>query len=189
MERGKFAKSGVTLCFIAFHTNFILYPLPLFLVSHYLSTFINHLRVSFPSLSDPTENPTTNNPTTTTSSNLPLPTSNGGPYTGDLTYYDPGLGSCGIESTASENICAVSHVVFDAALISGNPNENPLCGLRLRIRRGDRSVDVKVVDRCPGCNVDDLDVSPAVFKELGHLDEGRVLVDWSWLDETPISMG
>ncbi|KAL5343023.1 RlpA-like double-psi beta-barrel-protein domain-containing protein-containing protein [Aspergillus crustosus] len=122
-------------------------------------------------------------------SNLPLPTSNGGPYTGDLTYYDPGLGSCGIDSTASEKICAVSHVVFDAALISGNPNENPLCGLKLRIRRGERSVDVKVVDRCPGCNVDDLDVSPTVFEELGDLAEGRVLVDWSWLDETPVAMG
>jgi expansin (peptidoglycan-binding protein) len=131
----------------------------------------------------------TNNSTNTTSSNDPLPTSNGGPYTGDLTYYDPGLGSCGITSTSSENICAVSHVVFDAALTSGNPNENPLCGLRLRIRRGDRSVDVKVVDRCPGCNVDDLDVSSSVFEELGDLAEGRVTVEWAWLDKTPVAMG
>ncbi|KAL4909510.1 RlpA-like double-psi beta-barrel-protein domain-containing protein-containing protein [Aspergillus multicolor] len=122
-------------------------------------------------------------------SNDPLPTSNGGPYTGELTYYDPGLGSCGITSTASEKICAVSHVVFDATLTSGNPNENPLCGLKLRIRRGDSSVDVKVVDRCPGCNVDDLDVSSSVFEELGDLVEGRVTVQWAWLDETPVAMG
>ncbi|KAL4991240.1 RlpA-like double-psi beta-barrel-protein domain-containing protein-containing protein [Aspergillus falconensis] len=122
-------------------------------------------------------------------SNDPLPTSNGGPYTGDLTYYDPGLGSCGITSTSSEKICAVSHVVFDAALTSGNPNENPLCGLKLRIRRGERSVDVKVVDRCPGCNVDDLDVSSSVFEELGDLAEGRVTVEWAWLDKTPVAMG
>ncbi|KAI9374138.1 RlpA-like double-psi beta-barrel-protein domain-containing protein-containing protein [Aspergillus egyptiacus] len=122
-------------------------------------------------------------------SNLPLPTSNGGPYTGDLTYYDPGLGSCGITSTAEEKVCAVSHVVFDAALTSSNPNENQLCGLRLRIRRGEKSVDVKVVDRCPGCAVNDLDVSPAVFEELGDLAEGRVLVDWAWLDKTPVAMG
>ncbi|KAL2810095.1 RlpA-like double-psi beta-barrel-protein domain-containing protein-containing protein [Aspergillus granulosus] len=122
------------------------------------------------------------------SENLPLPTSNGGPYTGDLTYYDPGLGSCGIMSTASEKICAVSHVVFDAALNSTNPNTNPLCGLKLRIRRGEMTVDVAVVDRCPGCNTNDLDVSPAVFEELGDLAEGRVLVDWSWLDATPASI-
>ncbi|KAL4980281.1 RlpA-like double-psi beta-barrel-protein domain-containing protein-containing protein [Aspergillus desertorum] len=122
-------------------------------------------------------------------SNDSLPTSNGGPYTGDLTYYDPGLGSCGITSTSSEKICAVSHIVFDAALTSGNPNENPLCGLMLRIRRGDRSVDVKVVDRCPGCSVDDLDVSSSVFEELGDLTEGRVTVEWAWLDKTPVAMG
>jgi hypothetical protein len=85
------------------------------------------------------------------SSNLPLPTSNGGPYTGDLTYYDPGLGSCGITSTASEKICAVSHVLFDATMISANPNTNPICGKKLRIRRGDRTVDVAVVDRCKLC--------------------------------------
>ncbi|KAL4778598.1 RlpA-like double-psi beta-barrel-protein domain-containing protein-containing protein [Aspergillus varians] len=130
----------------------------------------------------------TNNPTSTNSSNLPLPTSNGGPYTGDLTYYDPGVGSCGISSTSSEKICALSHVVFDAALTSGNPNENPLCGLRLRIRRSNRSIDVKVVDRCPGCSVNDLDVSPAVFEDLADLAEGRVTVDWSWLDKTPVAM-
>ncbi|KAL4807868.1 RlpA-like double-psi beta-barrel-protein domain-containing protein-containing protein [Aspergillus unguis] len=121
--------------------------------------------------------------------NLPLPTSNGGPYTGDLTYYDPGLGSCGITSTSSDKICAVSHVLFDAALTSGNPNENPLCGLTLRIRRGDSSVDVTVVDRCPGCDVDDLDVSSAVFEDLGDLAEGRVTVEWAWLDKTPVEMG
>lgn len=130
----------------------------------------------------------TDNSTSTNSSNLPLPTSNGGPYTGDLTYYDPGLGSCGVSSKSSEKICAVSHVVFDAASTSENPNENPLCGLKLRIRRGDKSVDVKVVDRCPGCSVDDLDVSSAVFEELGDLAEGRVTVNWAWLDKTPVVM-
>ncbi|KKK26507.1 hypothetical protein ARAM_001003 [Aspergillus rambellii] len=122
------------------------------------------------------------------SSNLPLPTSNGGPYQGDLTYYDPGLGSCGITSTDSDMICAVSHVLFDAASTSSNPNNNPLCGLKLRIKRGDKSVDVKIVDRCPGCKVDDLDVSPAVFQELAELAEGRVVVDWSWLEKSSVSM-
>ncbi|KAL4947377.1 RlpA-like double-psi beta-barrel-protein domain-containing protein-containing protein [Aspergillus filifer] len=121
-------------------------------------------------------------------SDLPLPTSNGGPYTGDLTYYDPGLGSCGITSSSSEKICAVSHTLFDAALTSGNPNENPLCGLKLRIRRGESSVDVTVVDRCPGCKVDDLDVSSSVFEELGNLAEGRVTVQWAWLEETPVNI-
>lgn len=80
--------------------------------------------------------------------NLPLPTSHGGPYAGDLTYYDPALGSCGITNTNSDMICAVSHVLFDAASRGSNPNENPLCGLKIRVKRNGKSVDVKIVDRC-----------------------------------------
>lgn len=51
-------------------------------------------------------------------------------------------------------IVAVSHLVFDAASTGSDPNQNPLCGLKLRAERydeqvgGRRSVDLKVVDRC-----------------------------------------
>ncbi|KAF9894762.1 hypothetical protein FE257_006652 [Aspergillus nanangensis] len=121
-------------------------------------------------------------------SNLPLPTSHGGPYEGDLTYYDPALGSCGITSSGSEAICAVSHVLFDAASIGSNPNENPLCGLKLRLRRGKKSVDVKIVDRCVGCKVNDIDVSRSVFSDLADMALGRVLVEWAWLEDSPVAM-
>ncbi|KAI9928418.1 hypothetical protein ASPWEDRAFT_181996 [Aspergillus wentii DTO 134E9] len=120
-------------------------------------------------------------------SNLPLPTSHGGPYTGDLTYYDPALGSCGISSSSSDHICAVSHKLFDAASKGSNPNENPLCGLKLRLRRNGESVDVKVVDRCVGCKETDLDVSRAVFNQVADLDLGRVVVEWAWLEDSPIA--
>ncbi|KAE8350830.1 RlpA-like double-psi beta-barrel-protein domain-containing protein-containing protein [Aspergillus coremiiformis] len=119
--------------------------------------------------------------------NLPLPTSHGGPYTGDLTYYDPGMGSCGISSSNSDLVCAVSHVLFDAASKGSNPNANPLCGLKIRLKREESSVDVKVVDRCVGCAVKDLDVSPAVFKKLADMDLGRVRVDWAWLEDSPVA--
>ncbi|KAI9042781.1 RlpA-like double-psi beta-barrel domain-containing protein [Aspergillus affinis] len=118
--------------------------------------------------------------------NLPLPTGYGGPYKGDLTYYDPALGSCGITSSSSDMICAVSHKLFDAALTGSNPNANPLCGLKLRVKRGESSVDVMVVDRCVGCDTTDLDVSSAVFKRLADMDLGRVLIEWAWLDEAPV---
>ncbi|KAE8143020.1 RlpA-like double-psi beta-barrel-protein domain-containing protein-containing protein [Aspergillus pseudotamarii] len=120
--------------------------------------------------------------------NLPLPTTNGGPYTGDLTYYDPALGSCGITSSNSDMVCAVSQVLFDAASTGSNPNANPLCGMKVRLKRGEASVDVTVVDRCTGCAVKDLDVSRGVFKKLADLDLGRVSVDWAWLEEAPVSV-
>ncbi|KAJ5091985.1 hypothetical protein NUU61_006855 [Penicillium alfredii] len=122
------------------------------------------------------------------SQNLPLPTSNGGPYKGDLTYYNPALGSCGITSADSDMVCAVSHVLFDAASKGSNPNQNPLCGMKIRVRRGWQSVDVKVVDRCLGCKEMDLDVTEAVFKKLADLNQGRVLMEWAWLESSPVSV-
>lgn len=121
---------------------------------------------------------------------LPLPT-NAGIFTGDLTYYSPGpgYGACGYQNTSTEAICAVSHIIWDAALTGSNPNANPLCGKRIRITRfdesvgGNRSVDVEVVDRCVGCKANDLDLSLAMFTSLADESLGRVLGSWavSWV--------
>ena len=70
---------------------------------------------------------------------------------------------------------------------SANPNENPLCGKKIRVRRKDerdgkwKSVDVTVVDRCEGCRPEDIDLSPDVFKSLADPDLGRVDGDWACL--------
>lgn len=120
-------------------------------------------------------------------SNLPLPTANGGPYSGDLTYYDPGLGACGETSDSSDYIVSVSHYIFDAVSVGSNPNANPLCNKKIRAKIGDKSADLTVVDRCVGCQPDDLDVTRTVFTDLtGDLDLGRVTVSWSWLNAVPI---
>ncbi|KAI8625074.1 hypothetical protein F5Y19DRAFT_276449 [Xylariaceae sp. FL1651] len=119
---------------------------------------------------------------------LPLP-SNRDSFTGDLTYYEPALGACGVQSSSTDAICAISRKVFDAARSSSDPNRNPLCGLKIRVQRdfvesdaGNRSVDVTVVDRCVGCALYDLDLSLAVFTQLAPQDSGRVVGSWSWLD-------
>ncbi|RYO93141.1 hypothetical protein DL766_004831 [Monosporascus sp. MC13-8B] len=126
--------------------------------------------------------------------NLPLPDNGGGVFTGDLTYYDPGLGACGVVSGGGDAVCAVSHEVFDAAAkeegVAANPNANPLCGRRIRVEcgaagacaRGNRSVDVEVVDRCVRCSPTDLDLSPSAFERLAPRDSGRVVGSWAWLD-------
>lgn len=136
--------------------------------------------------------------------NLPLP---GGAktYTGDLTYYDPGLGACGIDSGDNDAIVAVSHYTFDAAQTGSNPNQNPLCGKKIRARRVNEStgksvsIDVTVIDRCEplldadkmiaatdhvlgtGCQPTDLDVSPAMFDKMADHGLGRVTMTWAWL--------
>ncbi|KAK5707229.1 hypothetical protein LTR17_020862 [Elasticomyces elasticus] len=128
--------------------------------------------------------------------NLPLP-GNTDSHTGDLTYYQPGLGACGITSDSTDSIVSVSHIIFDAAGSSssqgGNSNNNPLCGQMLRASRydeeagADRSVDLKVVDRCTGCEPGDLDTSLGVFTRLAAEASGRVDVTWAWLQ--PVATG
>ncbi|KAJ4987865.1 hypothetical protein SVAN01_06595 [Stagonosporopsis vannaccii] len=106
---------------------------------------------------------------------LPLPT-NTDHFTGDLTYYAPGLGACGVESTESDAIVSVSHYLYDAVQIGTDPNQNPLCGKKIRATRADErtgkqvSIDLKVVDRCTGCEPTDLDVSPAMFDKMADHD-------------------
>jgi len=124
------------------------------------------------------------------SSNLPLP-SNSQIFDGELTYFQTGLGACGETSKDSDSIVAVSHILFDAAGSSsskgGNSNSNPLCGLKIRAERYDedrgemRSIDLKVVDRCTGCQPNDIDVTYSAFDKLASRDRGRVDVKWAWL--------
>ncbi|KAF9694224.1 hypothetical protein EKO04_007916 [Ascochyta lentis] len=118
--------------------------------------------------------------------NLPLP-NNTDHHTGDLTYYGPGLGACGVDSDENDAIVSVSHYVFDAVQTGGDPNQNSLCGRKIRATRVDErtgkqvSIDVKVVDRCTGCEPTDLDVSPAMFDKLADHALGRVTATWAWL--------
>ncbi|KAK5163260.1 uncharacterized protein LTR77_010846 [Saxophila tyrrhenica] len=128
--------------------------------------------------------------------NLPLP-SNTEDFVGDLTYYEAGLGACGEVSDQDDNIVSISHYVFDAAGSStdtgGNSNANPLCGKMIRAARYDeqygerRSVDLKVVDRCTGCEPDDIDTTLGAFEKLAEQDLGRVDVTWAWLE--PVATG
>ncbi|KAF2236953.1 hypothetical protein EV356DRAFT_530465 [Viridothelium virens] len=123
--------------------------------------------------------------------NLPLPT-NDQNFTGDLTYYGVGLGACGITYSDNDEVVSISHFVFDAEQGgASDPNSNPLCGRMIRAERyyseiGERrSVDLKVGDRCVGCQPTDLDTSTAVFSKLAPIASGRVDVTWAWLGPEP----
>ena len=104
-------------------------------------------------------------------------------YEGEVTHYQPGLGSCGDNNDASEMVVAVSHSKYDAKAKSQNPNENPLCGKKVKVTYEGKSIEVKLVDRCPGCSENDLDLSPTAFKKLAPLGKGRLKqVKWKMID-------
>ncbi|KAF8997412.1 RlpA-like double-psi beta-barrel-protein domain-containing protein-containing protein [Cyathus striatus] len=96
--------------------------------------------------------------------------------TGDATYYDAGLGACGITNTNADYIVAVSTKYFDTfpGYQGGNPNKNPLCGKNIRATYQGKSVTVKVTDRCGGCAYGDIDLTPTAFSKLAPLSVGRL---------------
>ncbi|KAF2719484.1 hypothetical protein K431DRAFT_189597, partial [Polychaeton citri CBS 116435] len=97
------------------------------------------------------------------------------------TYYAPGLGSCGTTSSDSDAIVALSHVNMQAASTGANPNANPLCNKGISISYKGKTVKATVIDTCPGCAENGLDLSPSLFEELAPLSEGRLFdVTWTW---------
>ncbi|KAL9551805.1 hypothetical protein MBANPS3_004076 [Mucor bainieri] len=97
--------------------------------------------------------------------------SSSGDFSGDATFYNTGLGSCGWDSSNSEMIVALNHGQMENG---ANSNLNKLCGKSIIATGPKGSVTVKVVDTCPGCAHGDLDLSPSAFAKIADMDAGRV---------------
>lgn len=102
-------------------------------------------------------------------------------YSGDGTYYAPGMGACGETSSESDYIVAISKDLFDQYTPDGNPNHNTLCGKKIQAYYEGKSVDVTVVDRCEGCAYGSLDFSPTAFSQLADESLGRIKITWNWV--------
>ncbi|KAF4968657.1 hypothetical protein FZEAL_10354 [Fusarium zealandicum] len=91
---------------------------------------------------------------------------------GEVTFYNPGLGACGETHGDSDMVVAVSAELFDS--------EQP-CGSKIRVHGDAGDALVTVVDRCGGCAYNDLDLSPAAFEQsMGELGIGRATGTWEW---------
>lgn len=90
-------------------------------------------------------------------------------YSGDMTYYNPGLGACGETNTDSDAVAAVSSAVY---------NSGGGCNKVATISYNGKSTTARVVDLCPSCATGSIDVSPTVFQALSPLSAGRIQVTW-----------
>ena len=114
---------------------------------------------------------------------VPKQASSGGPCegagsgcSGDVTYYEGGLGACGWNvNTASDMSIALPH-----GLMGTQSNGNPYCGRSLSIKATDGSiVSATVGDKCMGCEGDSIDLTDALFKKVAPNGDGRVKnIEW-----------
>ncbi|KAI9318059.1 RlpA-like double-psi beta-barrel-protein domain-containing protein-containing protein [Dichotomocladium elegans] len=97
---------------------------------------------------------------------------------GDGTYYDPGIGvlACGTSFTAQDMVVALNYVDYGAY---DNPNDSPVCGACIVVTGPLGSAKATIQDKCPGCGRGSLDLSPAVFGEVGDFNAGRIPVSWT----------
>ncbi|KAJ2214496.1 hypothetical protein EV179_002901 [Coemansia sp. RSA 487] len=90
-------------------------------------------------------------------------------FSGDGTYFTPGLGSCGKTNAEDEFIAAINAPQYGTY---ANPNNAPVCGRCALVKGALGRVKVTITDKCPPCKHGDLDLSPVAFMEIGDMDDG-----------------
>jgi len=105
---------------------------------------------------------------------LPLGRRGTGHFTGDGTFFQVGLGACGIVNTNQDFIVALNHVQFGG----GYPGK--YCFEEITITHNGVSHGAKITDMCPGCNYGDLDMSPALFDVFEPPSVGRFVMEWQF---------
>ncbi|KAK9760397.1 hypothetical protein K7432_015612 [Basidiobolus ranarum] len=99
-------------------------------------------------------------------------------FSGDGTYYTPGLGACGVVNGPTELIAALNAPQFGPY---ANPSHSPACYSCALVNGPLGSVKVKIVDKCPTCKFGSLDLSPAAFNHIALEAQGRVHITWTYV--------
>ena len=125
--------------------------------------------------------PTTAAPAPASATPASSPSTSGGtcssesPCSGDITYYQAGLGACGITSDGDEDLV----IALPWELMGTQSNGNPYCGKTVTIERDGVSIVATVVDKCMGCIGYSIDLSNLAFSSLGvAFAVGRTTADW-----------
>ncbi|KAJ3579652.1 hypothetical protein NPX13_g912 [Xylaria arbuscula] len=106
-------------------------------------------------------------------------------HSGDMTWYDPGLGACGWTNGGGDMIVAMSPGDMKCGthrktlLPLGKIPTNE-CIQIVNIKYKGKTANAKIVDKCPSCAAGSIDVSPTVFQIFEPLGTGRVHVDWEY---------
>ncbi|KAL1862541.1 hypothetical protein Daus18300_008500 [Diaporthe australafricana] len=98
--------------------------------------------------------------------------------TGKMTYYSPSMGSCGKTNNDNDMVVAISTSMYGT---TATPNASPMCSKSINIKCNGKTIKAAIKDKCMSCGKNDIDVSPAVFKQCGALSAGVLTVTWDVL--------
>jgi expansin (peptidoglycan-binding protein) len=94
-------------------------------------------------------------------------------HAGDATFYAAdGSGNCSFEPTGDLMIGAMNQSDYAGSAA---------CGACAHLVGPSGEVTVRIVDRCPGCDEGDIDLSPDAFSHLADPSLGRVPMTWKYV--------
>jgi len=92
---------------------------------------------------------------------------------GEATYYNAeGLGACGIQTPPDYLVAAINDEQYSKAN----------CGRCVSVTGPKGTVVVRIIDKCPGCDSGDLDLSITAFTKIADKSAGRVKIKWRFVD-------
>jgi hypothetical protein len=65
-------------------------------------------------------------------------------------------------------------------LLNCDPTSQCHIPLTATVKHGGKEIKVKIVDRCVGCQVNDIDLTPTAFSALADVSLGRTDVEWQF---------
>ncbi|KAF8582074.1 hypothetical protein K439DRAFT_1413701 [Ramaria rubella] len=92
------------------------------------------------------------------------------------TFYDVGLGACGITNVPSDFIVALNSCEFG----SGYPGPN--CFKMITIEYNGKQTQAQITDECPGCPCGGLDMSTGLFTFFAPESVGVITMNWWYND-------
>ena len=92
---------------------------------------------------------------------------------GEATYYNAeGLGACGIQTPPDYLVAAINDEQYSKAN----------CGRCVSVTGPKGTVVVRIIDKCPGCDSGDLDLSETAFSKIADKRDGRVKITWRFVE-------
>ncbi|KAG9106756.1 hypothetical protein FRC07_008744 [Ceratobasidium sp. 392] len=100
-------------------------------------------------------------------------------FGGRATYYETGLGACGISNSPSDKIVALNAPQY------GDGYPGPHCFQGITICARGKCRKAQITDKCPGCPYGALDMSQSLFEYFADISEGVFQMTWSFGDGEP----
>lgn len=102
-------------------------------------------------------------------------------HSGDATFYTyaSGAGACSFDSTLNDLMVGAMNAIDYAG--------SQMCGAYVSVTGPLGTIQIRIVDLCPGCSAGGIDLSPSAFAKIADTSLGRVPIKWQVIPSMAIT--